>query len=68
MECLSDAYHYKKETLLNTFTYGVLCGFRMMYWSTSHSIEAAAMDGRLHHLVHSSNSIRDLTIDSEGGL
>ena len=68
MECLSYAYHYNKETFLNTFTHNVFSGFRMMYWSTYYSIEAAAMDGRQYHMVHSSYSIRDLTIDSEGGL
>ena len=69
MECLSYAYHYNKEAPLSTFTHIVFSGFRTMYWSTDYSIEAAAMDGRQHHqLVRSSNYIRDLTIDPEGGL
>ena len=69
MESLSYAYHYNKEALLNTFTHIVFSGFRTMYWSTDNSIEAAAMDGRQrYHLVRSSNSVRDLTIDSKGRL
>ena len=69
MECLSYAYHYNKEAPLSTFTHIVFSGFRMMYWDTGYSIEAAAMDGRQrHHLVRSSRTIRDLTVHSEGRL